>query len=313
MIREEQFSFPSSDKKTVSHGVRWIPEGQIRAVLQICHGMSEYIERYRGFGEYLASNGILVVGHDHLGHGASVRSEKEYGYFAEKDGNKMVIRDIHQVYKMTKKEKPDVPYILFGHSMGSFLARQYLCCHGEGLDGAIICGTGYQPEAVVRIGMAVARVEGALMGWHYRSKLLRWMSFGSFNWSFRPNRTDSDWICGNEESVDAYVADPKCGFAFTVNGYYNMFHGMAKILNRDYLACMPKDLPVLFIAGEKDPVGNFGKGVKRAVRTFEEAGMKNIECRLYPEGRHEILNETNREEVYADVIAWIGRQGLLLT
>lgn len=305
MIHEEQFYFPSNDKKSTIHGVRWIPEGQVQAVVQLCHGMSEYIERYRGLAEYLAERDILVVGHDHLGHGGSAQSEKEYGYFTDKNGNRTLIRDIHSVYKRTKKEYPDVPYILFGHSMGSFLARQYLCCFGDGLDGAIICGTGYQPKAAVLAGLALSRIEAVFMGWYHRSGLLRWMTFGSYNHRFRPNRTDSDWLCSNEESVDAYISDPKCGFAFTVNGYYNMFLGMLKIQNQEYLARMPRSLPVLFIAGEKDPVGDFGEGVKKAAASFKELGMEHVQCKLYPEGRHEILNEKNREEVYADIWEWM--------
>lgn len=305
MIHEEQFYFPSNDKKSTVHGVRWIPEKEVQAVVQLCHGMSEYIERYREFAEYLAGHGVLVVGHDHLGHGGSAQSEKEYGYFADKNGNRTLIRDIHSVYKRTKKEYPDVPYILFGHSMGSFLVRQYLCCFGDGLDGAVICGTGYQPKAAVLAGLALSRAEAAFMGWHHRSRLLRWMTFGSYNNRFRPNRTDSDWLCSNEESVDAYISDPKCGFAFTANGYYNMFLGMLKLHNPEYLGRMPRSLPVLFIAGDKDPVGNFGEGVKKAAASFREIGMEHVQCKLYPEGRHEILNETNREEVYADVWEWM--------
>ena len=308
MVRQEQFSFKSHDGKTMIHGVRWIPEGQVRAVLQICHGMSEYIERYRDFAEYLGERGVLVTGHDHLGHGGSASSGKDYGYFAEKDGNRAVLRDIRSVHKRTKREYPQVPYILFGHSMGSFLARQYLCCFGEELDGAVICGTGFQPKAAVMTGMVIARIEAAFMGWHHRSRLLRWITFGSYNQRFRPNRTDSDWICSDDAVVDAYISDPKCGFSFTVNGYYHMFLGMLKLHNPDYLDRMPRSLPVLFIAGEQDPVGDFGKGVKKAAASFKEMGMEHVECKLYPEARHEILNEKNREEVYQDVWEWMNRE-----
>lgn len=310
MIREEHFEFISSQGTNKSHGMRWIPDGEVRAVLQISHGMSEHIERYREFARYLAGKGIVVVGHDHLGHGGSAPSADEYGYFAEKNGNRVLIQDLYKVFCMTRKEYRDVPYVLFGHSMGSFLARQYLCCHGGELDGAVICGTGYQPEAVVKVGLALCRMEAALFGWKYRSRLLRFMSFGSYNVKFRPNRTDSDWLSRSRENVDAYKRDPRCGFAFTVNGYYNMFLGMYKIIRKEYLERMPKELPVLFIAGADDPVGNAGKGVRRVEALFRENGMKNVECRLYPEDRHEILNEPDREQIYEDVLAWMQRNKL---
>lgn len=310
MAREEQFSFRSHDGKSMIHGVRWIPEGQIRAVLQICHGMSEYIERYRDFARYLGEQGVLVTGHDHLGHGGSVSSEKDCGYFADRKGNTAVLRDIRGVYRRTKTDYPEVPYILFGHSMGSFLVRQYLCCFGEGLDGAVICGTGFQPKAAVLAGMVIARIEAEFFGWHHRSRLLQWITFGSYNQRFRPNRTDSDWICSDEATVDAYVSDPKCGFPFTVNGYYNMFLGMLKLHESEYLDRMPRSLPVLFIAGGQDPVGDFGKGVEKAAVSFKNMGMERIECKIYPEGRHEILNEKNREEVYQDVWDWMNREAL---
>lgn len=308
MIREKHFHFTIQGGTVKSHGMCWIPEGKVRAVVQILHGMSEHIERYREFARFLAERGILVVGHDHLGHGGTAAAVKEFGYFAEKDGNALMIRNIRRVFQLAKERCPDVPYILFGHSMGSFLARQYLCLYGSELDGAVICGTGYQPMAVVRLGMAISRAEAALFGWHYRSYLLRLLSFGSYNTRFRPNRTLFDWLSRDEAVVDRYVRDTRCGFAFTVNGYYNMFLGMSKILRAEDLRRMPQDLPVLFISGEEDPVGGFGKGVRRVERMFREAGMKDVECRLYPEDRHELLNELDKEQVYEDVFQWMERR-----
>lgn len=311
MVREEHFHFTIQNGTIRSHGMCWIPEGKACAVVQILHGMSEHIERYRAFAQFLAQRGVFVVGHDHLGHGATADSEDEYGYFAEKNGNALMIQNIHRVYCLAKKRCPDVPYILFGHSMGSFLARQYLCEYGDGLDGAVICGTGYQPMAVVRLGMAISRAQACLFGWRYRSMLLRFMSFGSYNMKFRPHRTLCDWLSRDEEVVDAYIRDTRCGFAFTVNGYYNMFLGMSKILRSEDLQRMPKKLPVLFVSGAEDPVGSFGKGVRRVERMFREAGMEDVECILYPEDRHEILNELDREKVYQDIAGWMENRQLL--
>ena len=310
MIREEHFTFTSQEGNVKIHGMRWIPEGEVRAVVQLVHGMSEHIARYREFAFFLAGQGILVVGHDHLGHGDSMESEEGYGYFAKENGNRALVCDIHQIVRMTRRVYDKVPYIMLGHSMGSFLVRQYLCCHGTELSGAVICGTGYQPEAVLKAALALCRMEAALRGWKSRSHLMQWMTFGSFNSKFAPNRTQSDWLCRNEEIVDAYVNDPKCGFVFTLNGYYNLFLTMYKVIRREYLERMPRELPVLFISGEKDPVGGFGKGVRTVETLFRETGMRSVECRLYPEDRHELLNEVDRQKVYEDILDWIRRNGI---
>lgn len=311
MVREEHFTFASGHGAIQSHGMRWIPDQEVRAVLQISHGMCEYIGRYRGFAEYFAERGILVVGHDHLGHGGSAPTQKDYGYFAPENGNKILVEDIHRVLRLTKRNYKKVPYILLGHSMGSFLARQYLCVYGKELDGAVICGTGYQSGPVVRLGMTLARSEARMRGWEYRSRLLLQMTFGNYNMKFRPNRTEYDWLCRDEAVVDAYIADPQCGIPFTLNGYYNLFEGLSKIVRSDYLQRMPKKLPVLFVSGAEDPVGGYGKGVRKVEQLFRKYGMEDVECRLYPQDRHELLNELDKEQVYADILGWMQERGLV--
>lgn len=307
-MREEQFQILSNDGKTQLHGVRWIPDGEVRAVVQLVHGMAEYIERYRTFAGYLNEHGILVVGHDHLGHGDSVGPEKEYGYFADEHGNRILVQDIHLIYQKTKKEYRGVPYVLMGHSMGSFLVRQYLCCFGKGLDGAVICGTAFRSESMLKIALGLCRMEAQLIGWHTKSRLFQRMISGSYNAAFSPNRTASDWISRDEAVVDAYESDERCGFPFTLNGYYNLFLTLYKIGRKEYLEKMPREIPVLFIAGEKDPVGNCGEGVRKAIALFEQVGMCDIESKLYPQARHEILNELNKEEVFDDVMSWLDRK-----
>lgn len=307
MVREEHFQFESNRSGIRCHAMRWIPEGEVRAVVQLVHGMAEHIERYREFAQFLAQRGILVTGHDHLGHGRSAAVASEYGYFAKSHGDRMLIRDMHHLYRMTKQEYPDVPYVMFGHSMGSFLTREYLCCFGRELDGAVICATGSQPEALLRTALFLCRVEAAALGWQHRSKLFSFLTSGSFNLKFRPNRTKADWLSRNEENVDRYLEDPMCGFDFTLNGYYNLFLVMFKAGRKEYLERMPRSLPVLFLAGEEDPVGNAGKGVRRVEKMFLDAGMRNVECRLYPGDRHEILNEDDRMKVFEDAYDWMER------
>ena len=315
---EEVFSYPSADGRTTIHGRRWIPEGKIRGVLQIAHGMCEYIERYEEFAAFLAEKGLLVTGHDHLGHGQSVVSKDDLGFFAEKDGNRAVLEDMHQEYQLTRawlensgRGNSETPYILFGHSMGSFLTRQYLFTYGEDLSGAVICGTGYVPYAEARFGMLTALEKSKTHGGHYHSSLLQNLSLGSYNSAFKPARTDFDWLSVNEENVDRYVADPLCGFPFTANGFYNMFLGLTKIVEPANLKKMPSHLPVLFISGDRDPVGNMGRGVEQTAELFRKNGMENVTVRLYPGDRHEILQENNRQEVFGDVFLWIEDQGIL--
>lgn len=310
-MREEHFYIQSNDNHTKIHVMKWIPDGEIRAVVQLVHGMAEYIERYREFAQYLNEHGIFAVGHDHLGHGDSAVSEADYGYFAKENGNQILVRDIHRVFLQTKKEYGQVPYVILGHSMGSFLVRQYVCCYGTELDGAIISGTASQPEWMLKAALGLCRLEAQILGWRYQSRLFQFVVAGSSNTAFKPNRTSCDWLSRDESVVDAYVEDPRCGFTFTLNGFYNLFLTLYKIGRKEYLERMPRRLPVLFLAGEKDPVGNFGKGVQEAVDLFQKTGMKDVECKLYPDARHEVLNELNKEEVYGDVLLWMEQHHLL--
>ena len=269
------FTVPSTVPGRTLHAFRCVPEGEVRAVLQLSHGMVEFIDRYKPLAEYLAGRGILVTGHDHLGHGGSIRSKDDYGYFAEPDGNRAVLADLHAMTVRTKELYPDVPYFLLGHSMGSFYARQYLCEYGRELDGAIIMGTGFQPKALVQ---------------------------------FAKGRTTHDWLNRDAAEVDKYLADERCTFTFTLNAYYSMFSGILRLHDPAFLAQMPKDLPLLFLAGDADPVGEQGKGVRRAIQSLESVGVQNIESKFYPGARHELLVETNHQEVFQDIGDWLEKQ-----
>ena len=297
--------FPSSDGKTKLHGVIWAPKGEPRAIVQIAHGMVEYVERYEGFAEFLNEHGILVAGNDHLGHGYSYTNEEDKGYFAAKKGDIVPLQDLHRMTLLLQKKYPDIPHFLFGHSMGSFFTRRYLCMYPNEIDGAIICGTGWQPKAVLAGGLAIVKAGTLLRGDHHRCRIVDKLAFGSINKAFEPVRTPKDWLSTNEKSVDEYINDERCGFIFTLNGYRTLFRNMLLAQDMELLQRMDEDLPVLFISGEADPVGNFGKGVKKAVNAFKKAGMEDVECILYPECRHELINELNKEEVFQDVLEWL--------
>lgn len=307
-MKRQNFTMNSHDGRTKLHGVMWIPEGEVCGIVQLVHGMIEYIERYDALACHLAEQGIFVIGHDHIGHGESVVSQEEWGFFDEDNGNKILLEDIHQIRLRAQEKYPDVPYVILGHSMGSFLTRQYLCLHGNGICAAAIIGTGHMPAEVLRLGMFVASALAMRKGWHHKSKLLKIMAFGSYNKRIKPLRTPCDWISRDEAVVDAYVAGPKTSFEFTVNGYYNLFYSMLCLTKNSYLKQMPKTVPILLAAGEEDPVGNYGKGVKKVQEELLALGVHEVECILYPEDRHEIFNELDREKVYEDVGGWILKQ-----
>lgn len=306
MAEKRDFTFDSGDGRTKIHAVEWKPEtDEIKGVLQIFHGMVEFIERYETFAEYLTEKGFVVTGNDHLGHGTSIVSKEEFGFFAEEQGNRIVLEDAHHLKMLTEEKYPGVPYYILGHSMGSFLLRQYLCLHGDELDGAVIMGTGTQPMAALKLGKELCRLTARIHNWHYRSRLIDIMAFGGYNRHFKPARTGMDWLTKDEAIVDHYLADERCNFRFTVNGYYNLFTSIEEASKESNLQKMPKDLPVLFVAGRDDPVGNFGKGVEKVRKTFEAAGMTDITWIIYENDRHEILNETDRETVFKDLYAWL--------
>lgn len=303
---KEEFYFPSKDGNTEIHTIEWKPAGKVRAVLQMCHGMIEYIDRYSEFAEYLCSHGFYVVGNDHLGHGKSVQSDKEYGYFHAKYGNSCVLGDMHTLHQRTVKKYPDVPYFMLGHSMGSILVRQYIQIYGNELDGAILMGVVQeQPKLVLDCGMELCQVLSLFRGGHYRSKLVEEMVTGSFNKKFEPNQTRADWVTSDEERLAAYCADPLCSFHFTVNAYYHMLAGMKKMQKKEGVFMIPKNLPILLAAGTEDPCGGMGKGVRKIYDKYKKAGIKDISLQLYAGDRHELLNEIDRTQVYLDLYEWM--------
>lgn len=306
MSQITDFYFPSSSGVCRIHARQWVPdEGPYVGVVQLLHGMAEHIERYDDFASFLNSQGYIVVGNDHLGHGASISAEIGHGHFADHDGWTHVSNDTRTLQIMTARLFPNLPYFLFGHSMGSFLTRTYLIRFPGTVDGAVICGTGHMGTALLHAFKAAAHGEKLRIGLRGKSKLLTSMSVGSYNNQFKPTRTANDWLSVNQENVDAYNADPLCGFDTTVGFFLDLADGLSLIHSPKKLAQMKKDTPVFFISGSLDPVGSNGDGVRKVYELFKEVGMTDVELKLYPGLRHEILNEVCRDLVYQDVLTWL--------
>lgn len=289
------------------HACRWLPEGKPKAVLQIVHGIAEFVERYDAFANYLTGHGYVVVAEDHMGHGQSINGAGIQGYFH--GGWFTAVEDTMQLMNDTMMEFTGVPYVLFGHSMGSFMARTILCKYPDnGISAAVICGTGWQPAfalpGVIKAVDAVCKKRGETNP----SEMLQGMIFGTYNKKVEHPRTPFDWLTRDKETVDAYIAHPLCGFTASCGLLREMMKGMHYIEQPKHLANMNKDLPVFFIAGGDDPVGSYGKGIHQCAKAFRRAGMTDVSVKIYPLGRHEILNEINKEEVYEDVTHWVEKR-----
>lgn len=286
------------------HVSRWMPEKPPVAVLQIIHGIAEYVERYDAFAEYMNALGYIVVAEDHMGHGKSINGEGVQGYFH--GGWFTAVADSYALLEKTRHEFPNLPYVLLGHSMGSFMTRTLLCAYPDsGISAAVICGTGWKPRALLASGIAICQAVCKVQGEATPSEALQNMAFANYNKRVEHPKTPFDWVCRDPKMVSDYVADPLCGFTATGGLLRDMLTGIAYIENPQNLAAMKKDLPVFFIAGGDDPVGNYGKGVRQAVAAFQRAQMQDVTCKIYPLGRHEILNELNKQEVYGDISSWL--------
>ena len=304
----QDFYFQSSTGRTSIHALKCVPDSKPRAVVQIAHGIAEHIDRYRPFMEFLADNGFVAAGNDHLGHGKSIRVPEEQGFFAEKDGWWRVVDDMDKLHDIMSNEYPELPYVLFGHSMGSFLTRTYLIKHPDKYDGVILSGTGHQSPALVLGGNAAASVMAKLNGAMGDGAKLDSLAFGTYLNKIENPRTKFDWLSHDTEQVDKYIADPLCGFVGKIGLYRDMMQGIKFITNKKNIAQMSKEKPVYFMSGDGDPVGDYGKGVERAYKAFCDAGLHDVFMRLYPGGRHEMLNETNKEQVYQDILNWLNEK-----
>lgn len=286
---------------------KWCAEGDAKpkAIIQIAHGMAEHIERYDTFAKELVAHHFAVYGNDHRGHGITAQLNGSNGYFADEQGFEKVVHDMHSLTTIIEKDFPDVPIVLFGHSMGSFLSRRFIQLFGNKLSGVILCGTGGDPGIMGNIGQLIASREIKKKGQRTPSSLLNNLTFGSYNKGFRPNRTEFDWLSREELEVDKYIEDPMCGGIFSAGFFNDLLKGIETINKTENLRMMPAKLPIFLISGSKDPVGNNSKGVLRTYKAFKQVGIEDVTYKLYENARHEILNETNREEVFADIIRWI--------
>ena len=298
MGSRKEFAIPSSDGVHQVHAVLWLPEGEPKAVVQLVHGICEYALRYDPFASFLTEHGFVVVGHDHLGHGLTAKGPEEYGYFTEWWD---LVRDVYGVQRKVKETYSELPYFLLGHSMGSFVARTFLIDYPGEVDGCILSGTGQESAVTVAAGKLLTGLGDP----RKVNKLFYNLSIGAYNRKFAPARTGADWICRDKQVVDRYLADPLCNFQTTAGMNHAMMAGLQYVARKSNLAKMDKDTPIYFFAGDQDPVGAMGKGVRKVARWFREAGVKNVTVKLYPGGRHEMLNETNREEVFGDTLAWL--------
>ncbi len=296
------------DKLSYAHGALsyriYEPEVPVRAVVQISHGMCEYIGRYEEYAAHLCSLGFVLAGNDHPGHGESAECADDLGYFAPKDGYLCALEGLRAMSELLLERYAGKPLILLGHSMGSFLCRLYLSSYAENLAGAIVMGTG-GPDAPTGAGIALANLIGLFRGERHRSKLLQKIQSSGYLKRCPKGAGKSDWLTRDRAVVEKYDADPFCSYRFTVSGYRDLFRMLADVSCEEWAPTVPTDLPILLISGEDDPVGGYGKGVCKVAGALTHAGARKLTTVLIPGARHEVLNETDREETYALIDKWI--------
>lgn len=302
----QTYTFEGRDGYKV-HGYAWLPkrEGPWKGIVQVAHGMAEHALRYGRFAKALNAVGLGVYAHDHRGHGKTAQIPEDLGFFAEQDGWSLVVHDMYVLNQKIHSEHPDTPVFLLGHSMGSFLSQSYIAKHASTLSGVILSASVDHAGLLRSIGAIVARIEARRIGKRGASSLLNSMSFGDYNKAFKPNRTEFDWLSRDPDEVDAYVADPLCGFIVSSQLWIDLLDALGVIAQKTTRAQVPNALPILLLTGSKDPVTRNGKAVIGLEKAYRTAGVQDVTRKEYPEGRHEMLNETNRDEVTHDIIEWI--------
>lgn len=305
-METETFSFKTNGDTEISV-YSWFPSSGIttKGIVQIAHGMAEHSARYEDLAEVLTNAGYAVYANDHRGHGKTAGNLDDTGYLAHENGWDIVVGDMYELNNIIRKDNPGIPIYLLGVSWGSLLSRSFIMEHGDKLSGVILIGTNGDPGPLKFIGILVSKLEMKMKGKKARSPILDNLSFGNFNKAFAPNRTKFDWISKDTANVDRYVDDPYCGFVCTSGFFYDLVTGVDYISRLENVKKTPKDLPVLFLSGENDPVGNMTKGVLEVYNLFKKAGIEDVSYKFYPGVRHEILNDISKKEVYLDIIDWM--------
>jgi len=299
-MKTNEFKLKTTDNFEI-HVYEWLPESEVKAVLQIAHGMAEHASRYKYLAEFLTTKGYAIYANDHRGHGKTAGSIENLGFLAENDGYNLVMEDMHFLTNEIKKRNQKKSVFLMGHSMGSFFSRYYITKYAKDIKGVILSGTAGDPGLLGKIGGFINNTVILFNGKKKQSPLMTKLSFGEFNKPFKPNRTEFDWLSTDNKQVDKYINDPYCGTVFT-NGFFKDLLEVVKIVNsKENINKINKDLSVFFLSGGKDPVGDNGKGVTEIYDKFRDARIKDVAIKLYENKRHEILNETNKEEVYQDI------------
>lgn len=302
MIRIDNHFIGKHDKHIQYY--KWVA-AETKAVVQVMHGMGEHAMRYERLAEDLVPLGFTVYANDHRGHGRTAKDIDHIGYFEDGDFWNDTQDDLGQFNQLIRSEYPDTPLFILGHSMGSLLARDYISNNSDRIHGVILSGTGGDPGFLGRVGLMLSKLLASIHGRDKRSEFLRSISFGKFNKEFAPMRTKADWISKDKAVVDKYVTDEMCSKTFTSGFWIDLLNGVTGINKAETFNATSKELPIYMFSGDRDPVGDFGKGVTEVFEKYKKAGIKNIQCTLYPNGRHEMLNEVNRDEVIASMVSWM--------
>ncbi len=304
MIKQEGYFESANGVNRIKYYIR-LPEISPRAIVQIVHGMCEYFERYEALCEYLCERGFIVCGNDHLGHGESVNNDDELGFFAEKDGDRAVVRDIATLRDIMKKKYRMLPYIMLGHSFGSFVARAYAASNRDAVDALILSGTSGQ-KMPVKSGRALCKLVGAFRGNKHRSALISSLVFKGYNKRFKcKGATGNEWVTSDPEALKRYVSDKKCTFTFTVQAYLDMFAIISYIQSDKWYSDIPPSLPIFIMAGENDPISNYTSGIFELMKKLKNQNVTDLEYRIYKNERHEPLTGLTKGEAFEDVYEWI--------
>ncbi len=306
-MKKEEFYYDSFCNTNKIHAIKWVPEGTPLCIVHIVHGMAEYVERYDEFAQFLTDKNIMVVGEDHLGHGLSM-GENPPGYFCEKEPAKVLVEDVRILKDAVRAEYPGLPYVMFGHSMGSFITRNFIHTYGKEIDGAVLSGTGILPKGLLQGMKASVELLAKVKGPRYVSKFVEYMAFGNYQKRIQAPKSKYDWLTTVEERVREYEEDPLCGFPFTLNGFTGLAELMLGLHDMQKIETIPKEFPMHFIYGDCDPVGDYGESAYKSCLMYESAGMTRVSYTVYPGKRHELFHEDIREEVMNDLFAWINKE-----